>query len=190
MENRSSDDDNRNIYNPNKYNDEAWSYVQRFRRPYFAQINPAHPEGLVPPPKDWQYEMPSVMRKSLIPEQMHDEDDFMNFYNPNKKENPGRTYNMQVRDEDITRVNAHLMDETPGRYSTPLTMDRANDTHDFKIPNTGVMNNAQVDDINRPNAHLMDETPGRWHTPLTSDRMNDTHDFRIPPKNVANNGSI
>ena len=28
MENRSSDDDNRNVYKSGKYDDEAWSYVQ------------------------------------------------------------------------------------------------------------------------------------------------------------------
>ena len=123
---------------------------------------------------------------------MHDEDDFMNFYNPHKKENPGKTYNMQLRDEDIHREKPHLMDETPGRWSnTPLTMDRATDAYDFKIPNTGRMSEAQMEDIHRPNAHLMDETPGLYpNTPLTSDRMTDQHDFRIPPKNVANNGSI
>jgi len=58
-------------------------------RQSLASINPANPTGLEPPPKDWQYEVPSQMRKPLIKEQMHNEDDLRNVYNPGKKTSMG-----------------------------------------------------------------------------------------------------
>jgi len=41
----------------------------------------------VPAPLDQQYEVPSQMRKPLIPENQRDENDLRNVYNPNKYQN-------------------------------------------------------------------------------------------------------
>jgi len=41
--------------------------------------------GLQAPPKDWQYEVPHQLKKPLIRENNHNEDDFRNVYNPGRK---------------------------------------------------------------------------------------------------------
>ena len=51
-----------------------------------SNINPSHPTGLEPPPKDWQYEVVHQMKKPLIVENRVDENDFIHFYNENKYE--------------------------------------------------------------------------------------------------------
>jgi len=40
------------------------------------KINPSKPEGLVPPPKDVQYETPRQLHQPLITDNEHEEDDF------------------------------------------------------------------------------------------------------------------
>lgn len=40
------------------------------------KINPSKPEGLVPPPKDLQYDVPRQLYKPLIAENENEEDDF------------------------------------------------------------------------------------------------------------------
>ena len=52
------------------------------------QINPSNPTGLEPAPKDFYYEVPHQLKKSLNWENTHDEDDWANKYNPNKTPNP------------------------------------------------------------------------------------------------------
>jgi hypothetical protein len=49
------------------------------------QINPAKPDGLVQPPKDFQYEVPVQMRHPLNFENRGDKDDIKTLYNPHKK---------------------------------------------------------------------------------------------------------
>jgi len=52
-----------------------------------SKINPAHPEGLVPPPKDAQYEVPPQLKRPLNLENQSDKDDIKHWWNPNKYEN-------------------------------------------------------------------------------------------------------
>ena len=49
-----------------------------------AQVNPVHPTGLEPAPKDWQYDVPHQMKKPLIQENRDGHNDIINVYNPNK----------------------------------------------------------------------------------------------------------
>lgn len=67
LENRQERNDLLNYYNPNKLPTPRNNYAQdnqtAFAAPSnttqsLASINPVHPEGLVPPPKDSQYETP------------------------------------------------------------------------------------------------------------------------------------
>ena len=58
-ENQTDKNDIRNVYNPNKGPNPSNLY---------AQINPAHPTGLVPPPVDRYYDEVTQMKKPLIPE--------------------------------------------------------------------------------------------------------------------------
>ena len=48
-----------------------------------VEIYPAHPTGLVPPPKDPQYEVPYQMRHPLNMENRDQYDDIKHYYNPN-----------------------------------------------------------------------------------------------------------
>jgi hypothetical protein len=57
QENQNDGNDIRNVYNANKVPNPSNAY---------AQINPAHPSGLVPPPPDNYYDIPWQMRKPLI----------------------------------------------------------------------------------------------------------------------------
>jgi hypothetical protein len=52
-ENRDIHNDFINFYNPNKYEHTLGEYAQKKSQHSLAEINPAHPTGLEPPPKDW-----------------------------------------------------------------------------------------------------------------------------------------
>lgn len=55
-ENREDPNDLRNVHNPGKYEHTLGEYVQLPNpdsQKKLAQINPVHPTGLEPPPKDW-----------------------------------------------------------------------------------------------------------------------------------------
>jgi hypothetical protein len=91
LENQSDKDDIKHWWNPNKY-ENSYAYSQQkdahnttklaFAEPKNVtsalaepknatqslvqnKINPAHPEGLVPPPKDAQYEVPPQLKRPL-----------------------------------------------------------------------------------------------------------------------------
>jgi hypothetical protein len=49
-----------------------------------AQVNPVHPTGLEPPPKDQQYDVPHQMLKPLIQENRNGFNDMGNVYTPGK----------------------------------------------------------------------------------------------------------
>ena len=100
QENMKDGDDVRNVYNPDKqpnpwhnYTQTAAPYAQPkyltpdFNRPSFisSQINPAHPTGLEPPPREY----PAQLRQPLIMENPHNENtDFKNWYIPARSSNP------------------------------------------------------------------------------------------------------
>jgi Asp-tRNA(Asn)/Glu-tRNA(Gln) amidotransferase A subunit family amidase len=81
-EDRHNKNDVRNVYNPDKYNNHIGNY---------AQVNPAHPDGLVVPPKDPQYDAVVTPnnpdRKPIIHEDRHNKNDVRNVYNPDKYNN-------------------------------------------------------------------------------------------------------
>jgi hypothetical protein len=52
MENRDQYNDFMNFHNPDKYDHSYGEYAQVGEQ-NMAQINPVHPTGLEPPPKDW-----------------------------------------------------------------------------------------------------------------------------------------
>jgi hypothetical protein len=83
FEDRKDPNDLRNIYNPNKYEHTLGEYAQT-RNQTMAQINPAHPTGLEPPPPDYQYDVPHQMKKPVIFEDRMDPNDLRNIHNPNK----------------------------------------------------------------------------------------------------------
>lgn len=84
FENRDDHNDLRNIYNPNKYEHTLGEYAQvkSDKAVSLAQVNPSHPTGLEPAPKDWQYEVVHQMKKPLIFENREDPNDLRNVYNP------------------------------------------------------------------------------------------------------------
>lgn len=45
-----------------------------------VKINPSKPSGLVPPPKDYQYDVPRQLKQPLNWENTNEEDDFKNSY--------------------------------------------------------------------------------------------------------------
>jgi len=59
-----------------------------------AKINPNGPTGLVPQKVDQQYDGVQQLKKPLNFENAKDTDDFKNWYNPDKKPNPG-AYNQK-----------------------------------------------------------------------------------------------
>jgi hypothetical protein len=64
-----SDEDFRTVYNPGAKTTQG-IYAQqdpaaKNATQTLAAINPAHPTGLEPPPKDWQYEVPHQLKKPL-----------------------------------------------------------------------------------------------------------------------------
>ena len=70
-------DDLQHLYNPYKHLNHIGNY---------AQVNPAAPTGLEPPPKDQQYDVPLQMTKPLIYENRHMTDDLINRWTPGKYE--------------------------------------------------------------------------------------------------------
>jgi hypothetical protein len=73
-----------NYYNPDKHTAPR----------AYAQIDPRHPTGLEPAPKDPQYEVPQQLTKPLNWVDKHDANqsyqisDVMNYYNPDKHTAP------------------------------------------------------------------------------------------------------
>jgi len=62
------------------------------------QIDPSHPTGLEPAPKDHQYDVVLQMRKPLIVENRHDSNDINNVYNPDKYQH---SLGMYVQTNDV-----------------------------------------------------------------------------------------
>ena len=87
FENRHEEDDLRNVYNPDKVPN---PWIHSYHGSSLAQneITPLRQDGLVPPPKDYQYDRPGQPIKPLNFENRHEEDDLRNVYNPDKKPNP------------------------------------------------------------------------------------------------------
>ena len=91
-ENRNGYNDITTTYNPNKYDHTLGEYVQLAsdkknesnNSDSLAQVDPVHPTGLEPPPKDWQYEVPHQMLHPLIHENRNGYNDITTRYNPNK----------------------------------------------------------------------------------------------------------
>jgi hypothetical protein len=82
-ENQNSQSDVRNVYNSNKGPNPSNNY---------AQINPAHPTGLVPPPVDRYYDEVNQMRTPITQENQNGQSDVRNVYNGNKGPNPSNLY--------------------------------------------------------------------------------------------------
>ena len=80
-----------------------------YNRPSFIahQINPAHPTGLEPPPREY----PSQLRQPLILENPHNEySDFKNWYNPERYSNP--TAYIQKASTNYTAKNGVAVDSS------------------------------------------------------------------------------
>ena len=84
--------DVKNYYNANKYS-APHAYSQNGAQS-LAAIDPKHPTGLEPAPKDPQYEVPQQLTKPINIGNAHDmntgyrNSDLINWYNPNKYTNP------------------------------------------------------------------------------------------------------
>ena len=86
-ENTHDDDDYRNVYNPDvKPNPFFWAQTSAPQS--LAAIEPNKQRGLEAHIKDVQYEVPHQLKKSLLWENTHDDDDYRNVYNPDVKPNP------------------------------------------------------------------------------------------------------
>jgi hypothetical protein len=83
-----------------------------------ATINPGAPTGLEPAPKDWQYEQPHQLKKPLIIENKHNEDDFRNVYNPGPKTSQGIYAQGAPKKDEKPEGNspAGMMPSTIGNY--------------------------------------------------------------------------
>jgi len=62
-----------------------------------SEITPYKQDGVVPPTPDYQYSEGFSPNKPLIEQQMHDEDDLRNVYNPNKLNNWWPSSGMDIR---------------------------------------------------------------------------------------------
>ena len=82
-ENNKSEDDFRNVYNPNKL-------TERYAPlPALSQIYPGQPTGLTEAEKDQQYDIPRQLYQPLAGQSStHNENDINSFFNPNKLGNP------------------------------------------------------------------------------------------------------
>jgi hypothetical protein len=76
-----------------------------------AQIDPHNPTGLEPPPKDWQFELPHQLKTPLLWENVHNEDDNIHRYNPDKKRN---TAYAQISDKPTDATKAAFAAVNPG----------------------------------------------------------------------------
>lgn len=84
--------DLKTVYNPNKHLNHIGNYAQGANQTVaqnnhtLSQISPMHPEGLVPPPPDYQYDSPlnaQLYRPLNRPNQV-DANDLKTIYNPYK----------------------------------------------------------------------------------------------------------
>ena len=105
------------------------------------EIRPGQPDGVVPPPRDWQYENTTQPKKPLIIENRNEEDDLMNYYNPDKKPNSwySRQHHWQNSGtmwKSLAQRDQPWTDNTKGEiYPQPLYIEEAHDNHGFKIRN-------------------------------------------------------
>lgn len=113
FENRTDANDIRNIYNPDKYNNDLGNYsqsknstlirdVKKENKKALAQVNPSQPTGLEPAPKDWQYDVVHQMKKPLTWENRDEANDVRNIYNPNKYEHTlGEYVQTSIETDDV-----------------------------------------------------------------------------------------
>lgn len=73
-----------------------------------AQINPSHPEGLVPPPKDHQYDVIPQLIQPNIRENQIDRDDIIDFYNPMAKHNSLGNYAQKDKKPESKEVKKEV----------------------------------------------------------------------------------
>lgn len=138
-ENHRDDDDVLNYYNPDKYKAPR-AYAQQ-RAQSLATIDPVHPTGLEPAPEDPLYEVVPQMRQPLIWENHRDDDDVLNYYNPDKYTAP-RAY-VQLNKEAEKTITPTKQDgivphpkdplyEVPPQLKQPLVWENHKETDDFK----------------------------------------------------------
>lgn len=101
-----------------------------------AQISPMHPEGLVPPPPDYQYDSPlnaQLYRPLNRPNQV-DANDLKTIYNPYKHLNHIGNY-AQVNPAAPTGLEPAPKDQqydVPLQIQKPLTHENRQDTNDLR----------------------------------------------------------
>ena len=146
--NMNAEDDFRNVYNPSKGpnkwpNSHEDMRAGNYYHPYDltvsrAQITPTRRDGLVPPTPDYQYGEVFQPRKPLIEQQMHDEDDLRNVYNPNIKHNfwpssgedirhTGRNGLAQIRDANATAATTASNSTAPAAAAAATPAASATD---------------------------------------------------------------
>jgi len=135
------EDDLRNVYNPNiKHNfwPSSGEDIRHTGRNGLNQITPTRRDGLVPPTPDYQYGEVFQPRKPLIEQQMHDEDDLRNVYNPNIKHNfwpssgedirhTGRNGLAQIRDANATAATTASNSTAPAAAAAATPAASATD---------------------------------------------------------------
>jgi hypothetical protein len=104
----------------------ATSFVQ-------SKINPAHPTGLEPAPKDHQYDVPMQLKQPLVLEDMKDRDDFKHWHNANKYSN-SYAYSQQKDDaKNKTALAAPVANKTafaePKKNATAFVQTKINPAH-------------------------------------------------------------
>jgi len=78
-----------------------------------SEITPYKQDGVVPPTPDYQYSEGFSPNKPLIEQQMHDEDDLRNVYNPNKLNNwwPSSTQDIRFQGRNgLSQITPYKQD--------------------------------------------------------------------------------
>jgi len=151
--------DVKNYYNPNKYSAPR-AYSQQ-RSQSLAAIDPKHPTGLEPAPKDPQYEVPQQLTKPLLWEDKHDANqgykisDVKNYYNPNKYSAP-RAYSQQKSSSmaQIDPLHPTGLEPAPKdpQYEVPQQLTKPNNIGNAFDMSTGYRNSDLINWYN-PNKY-------------------------------------
>ena len=101
LENQVDANDLYHHYNPLKHLNHIGNYGQKNQT--LSQINPSAPTGLEPPPPDYQYEVPHQLKQPLNWENMVDQNDYIDHYNPFKHLN--HIGNYAQKNQTLAQIN-------------------------------------------------------------------------------------